>query len=96
MVELSQRNRRSDSPTEALHYLFEAVRERAGYEMIVLSDQRGDFISGSATTEPLSPGPMRRIPLKVMGVLFELAVHGRGAEHELDHVLAGAQRILAA
>jgi hypothetical protein len=96
MIQMSQRTRRSDSPTEALLFFFEACRERGGFEMIVLSDERGDFISGAATADTLSPGAMRRIPLDVLGVPFELAVHGPGLEQELVRVLEGTQRILAA
>ncbi len=96
MILLSQRTRRSESPTEALHLLFEACRERGGFEVLALADERGDFISGSATTEELSPGAMRRIAVRVLGVLFELCVHGAGNEQEVEHALEGTQRILAA
>ncbi len=96
MILLSQRTRRSESPTEALHLLLEACRERGGFEVLALADERGDFISASATSEALSPGAMRRIAVRVLGVLFELCAHGAGNEQELEHAIAGTQRILAA
>ena len=96
MINLCQRTRRSEAPTEALHLLFEACRERGGFEMLVLFDELGEFVSGSATTETLSSGAMERFALSVVGVPFELAVQGRGAERELTQALEGAHRILAA
>ena len=96
MTSSNQRNRRSEEPTEALHFLYEACRERGGFELLALADERGDFISGSSTTQDLSPGAMRRILMKVLDVPFELCVHGAGDEREVEHALAGTHRILAA
>jgi len=57
---------------------------------------RAELIGDMADLSRRHTGAMRRIPLAVLGVPFELAVHGAGLEQELARVLEGTQRILAA
>lgn len=90
-----RRKQREESPTQALHLLLEHCRERGGFELLAVADERGDWVSASATPADLSPGKLHRIPVRVMDVLFEVCSLGLGDPAELVNAVFGTRRILA-
>jgi hypothetical protein len=90
-----RRSQREESPSQALHLFLEACRQRGGFELLAVADERGDWISAAAEGGELSPGKLTRIPLTVMGVCFEVCALGLGSAAQLAEAVFGTRRILA-